>query len=76
MDKCPHCGSIKGVYKTFSAIQYYDFSGNPAGYSLDDGIESQKVMVRCLHCDRKISLKRIVKEAGERRESDASTDRR
>jgi len=67
MDKCPYCGSTNGVYKTFTAMQYYDFNGNPAGYSLDDAIENQKVMARCLHCHHKISLKRIVKEAGERR---------
>lgn len=65
MDKCPYCGSSAGVYTTFTAIQRYDFNGNPAGCSLDDAIENQRVMARCLHCDKKISLKRIVRERRE-----------
>lgn len=76
MDKCPHCGSRNGVYTTFTGIQRYDFNGDPAGCSLDDAMENQWVMARCLHCDRKISLKRIKRESqaddfcsyGERRE--------
>ena len=63
MDKCPHCGSKNGVYTTFTAMQYYDFNGDTAGCSLDDAMENQKVMARCLHCDRKISLVRIAREA-------------
>lgn len=63
MDRCPHCGSTNGVYTTFTAMQYYDFNGNPAGYSLDDAMENRRVMARCLHCDKKISFVRIAREA-------------
>lgn len=62
MDKCPHCGSSDGVYRTFTAIQYYDFNGDPAGCS-QDGYENQKTFARCIHCEKKISLNRILKEA-------------
>ena len=67
MDKCPYCGSAKGVYKTYTGMQYYDFDGNAAGYHADDP-ENQKKFARCIHCDRKISLSRIRKEAAEKSE--------
>ena len=62
MDKCPHCGSIIGVYTTFTGTQYYVFNGDPAGCSLN-GIENQRAFARCIKCDRKISMNRILKEA-------------
>lgn len=62
MDRCPYCKSENGVYTTFVGIQHYDFSGNPCGYDVES-FDEQKKFARCLHCDRKISLIRIKKEA-------------
>lgn len=61
MDKCPHCGSDTGVYTTFEGIQYYDFNGDPAGCSLN-GVENQRTFAKCIKCDKKISINRILKE--------------
>ena len=62
MDKCPHCGSTLGVYKTYTGVQYYNFDGTDAGYYADVS-ENQKIFARCIKCEKKISLERIRKEA-------------
>lgn len=62
MDSCPYCGSTLGVYKTYTGMQYYDFKGEAAGFHADVQ-ENQKVFARCIHCERKISLNRIMREA-------------
>lgn len=61
MDKCPSCGSKAGVYKTFTGTQYYRWDGEPDGFTTDDP-ENQTNFVRCLSCNRRISMKRILKE--------------
>lgn len=70
MDKCPHCGSRHGVYTTFTGMQFYDFNGEPDGYDHETP-ENQKKFARCRHCDRKISLNRIKREAKLERKRDA-----
>lgn len=69
MDRCPHCGSDLGVYKTYTGKQYYGFDGEDAGFYADVP-ENQKVFARCIHCDKKISLVRIKKEWREENAAD------
>lgn len=64
MDKCPHCGSMMGVYRTYTGVQYYDWNGEPAGFQ-EDPNEAQSVFVRCISCNRKISMRRILKGGAE-----------
>lgn len=59
MDKCPYCGSDKGVYTKFVGFQYYLWNGEPQGYS--DG-ENESMYAKCVNCNRRISLKRILNE--------------
>lgn len=67
MDKCPHCGSDHGVYKTYTGKQYYDFDGEPAGFYADVP-DNQRTFARCINCGKKISLDRIKREAEKREE--------
>ena len=60
MKKCPYCNSDKGVFTAFVAYQYYSWEGNPMGYS--DG-DTESVFARCISCNRKISMKRILRES-------------
>lgn len=61
MKKCPKCGSDKGVFTTFTGTQYYKWNGEPNGYS--DNIERESKFARCVVCNHKISMNRILKES-------------
>lgn len=58
MERCPYCGSDKGVSTKFVGYQYYSWNGEPQGYS--DG-ENESTFARCLSCNRRISIKKILK---------------
>lgn len=59
MDKCPYCGSDKGVFTTFMGTQYYTWNGEPNGYS--DNVEYESSFAKCVSCGRKVSMNRIKK---------------
>lgn len=59
MERCPYCGYEGGVYRTYTGKQYYYWDGEPAGYN-DDVYDNQKTFVRCIKCNRRISMKRIL----------------
>lgn len=59
MDKCPYCGSDKGVSTKFTGFQYYSWDGEPQGYS---DLENENVIAKCVSCNRRISMKRILKQ--------------
>lgn len=61
MNKCPYCGSDKGVFTTFTGTQYYKWNGETNGYS--DFAETESKFARCISCNRKISMNRIQKES-------------
>ena len=75
MDKCPYCGCEDGVYTTYTGKQYYYFDGDPSGFNADVS-DNQRVFARCIHCNRKISMKRILKEAKEERKENETIDYR
>lgn len=60
MDKCPYCGSDKGVSTVFTAFQYYSWNGESQGYS---DLENESSFAKCLSCNRRISMKRILRES-------------
>lgn len=62
MNKCPYCGSKHGVYTTFIGVQYYSWNGEPCGYN-EDTTDKQSVYARCLKCNRRVSMKRIIADA-------------
>lgn len=64
MDKCPYCGNDGGVYRTYTGVQYYYWDGEPCGFNADVS-DNQRVYCRCVRCNRKISMKRLLKEAEE-----------
>lgn len=66
MDKCPYCGSDRGLFRTYTGTQYYGWDGEPAGYD-DQVFDNQRVYARCVRCERRISLERVKKEFLEER---------
>lgn len=60
MNKCPYCGSEKGVFTTFIGTQYYKWNGEADGYS--DSMDNESKFAKCIECGRKISMNRILKE--------------
>lgn len=62
MDRCPHCGSEDGVYTTYTGIQQYSWKGEPNGY-FQDVAENETKFAKCVHCGRKVSMNRILKES-------------
>ncbi len=64
MVKCPYCGSEDGVYRTYTGIQYYFWDGEPCGFNADCS-DDQTVFARCVKCNRKVSMRRILREAEE-----------
>ena len=61
MDRCPYCGSTRGVFTTFIGMQYYSWNGEEDGYSTDESNESS--FAKCVSCGRRVSMKRIKKES-------------
>ena len=61
MNNCPYCGSKHGVYTTYTGRQYYNWNGELAGYDTDE-TEDQRFFARCVQCNKKISLQRILKD--------------
>lgn len=61
MKRCPHCGDDGGVYRTYTGAQYYFWNGKPSGFDADVS-DDQTTYARCVRCNRKISMKRILRE--------------
>ena len=51
--KCPRCGNHSGFYTKGSFTQYYNSTGEPTGYIIDE--ESSELY--CSHCNKKIRRK-------------------
>ena len=62
MDRCPYCGFDQGVYRTYTGTQFYHWNGEPAGFNTDVS-ENQIIFVHCVRCHKKISMRRILREA-------------
>lgn len=54
---CPNCGSNKGIYTTIKVVQYYDWNGEPAGYS--DDYEDENRYAKCMNCGKRFLLKKV-----------------
>ena len=51
--KCPQCGSTEGVYAFITAVQSYDFDGEPVGELSLDAAEDE-FTVCCSNCGAEI----------------------
>lgn len=61
MNQCPYCGDTLGIRVPFTADQYYNWDGSPAGYS--GGCDERKTG-HCLKCGHAIRMMRVFKEGG------------
>lgn len=68
MERCPYCGSEDGVYTTYTGRQYYFWDGEPSGFNADVP-DNQTTFARCVKCQRRISMRRILKEAKEEQDA-------
>lgn len=65
LKKCPKCGSDVGLVANGTFAQYYDWSGEPCGFTHNSVANT----VRCVRCGYKTDIRKV-RADNEQRETD------